>query len=248
MFARCESEAACHSAFPHLRQEFTEILARLDRAPVTLPINNPATGQPFVLTAEIFKTTVHNALGSTPTAIYVPQLIHLIYIEDWNGLTALLAPFMTSDSSAPQWKIMNLTILCQEEWAKMRPAEIAQTSADSYLTYSDIRALTVPEEICAVLPAPKEEAVDYGPLKKSSVPILLINGEMDPQDPPENVAGAEERYPNSQTVVAHGESHGFIGIPCHASIVADFIAKGSTAGLQTDCLGQVDLPAIYIGE
>jgi hypothetical protein len=71
---------------------------------------------------------------------------------------------------------------------------------------------------------------------------------MDPQDPPENVAAARERYPNSLVVVARGEAHGFIGIPCHASIIADFIAQGSASGLQTDCLGQVELPAINIGE
>lgn len=248
MFARCESEAACHAAYPNLRQEFTEALARLERTPVTMPMDNPVTGKPAVLTAEVFKTTVHGALTSTPTAVLVPQLIHLVYMEDWSGLAAFLAPYISSDSAPPQWKIMNLTILCYEDWAKMRPAEIAETSAASYLKYSDVRALSVPEEICAAMPQPKEEALEYGPLSKSSVPILFINGEGDPQDPPEHVAAAKERYPNSLVLVAPGEAHGFIGIPCHASIIADFIAQGSAAGLQTDCLGQVVIPAINIGE
>jgi pimeloyl-ACP methyl ester carboxylesterase len=248
LFARCEADAACHSAYPNLQQEFAEILSRLNQAPVTLPIDNPATGQPFVLTAEFFRTSIHNGLGSTPMAVFVPQFIHLVYTEDWSGLAAFLAPFVNSDSSTPQWQIMNLTILCYEEWAKMRPAEIAGTSAGSYLSYDDVRALTVPEEICAAMPQPKEEALDYGSLKKSSIPVLFFNGEADPQDPPENVAGAKERYPNSLILVAPGQSHGFTGIPCHASIVADFITQGSAAGLQTGCLEQVELPAIIIGE
>ena len=124
----------------------------------------------------------------------------------------------------------------------MRPAEIAETSAGSYLNYNDIRNLTVPEEICALMPPPKAEALDYGPLKKSSAPILFINGEADPQDPPENVSGAKERYPNSLILVAPGESHGFIGIPCHASIMADFIERGSVEGLDAGCLKDVQLP------
>jgi pimeloyl-ACP methyl ester carboxylesterase len=248
MFARCEADAACHSAFPDLSQEFAEVLARLDRGQVTMPFNNPATGQPAVLTAEVFKTTVHGALASTPTAVLVPQLIHLVYKEDWDRLAVLLAPFLSSADSAPQWKIMNLSILCYEDWAKMRPAEIAKASAGSYLTYEDVRALTAPEEICAAMPPPTKEALDYGPLKKSSVPILFINGEADPQDPPESVAVAKERYADSLILVAPGQSHGFTGIPCHASIVADFIAQGSTAGLQTGCLGQVELPAFETGD
>jgi pimeloyl-ACP methyl ester carboxylesterase len=248
LFARCEAEADCHAAYPDLRQEFTEVFARLDRAPVTVPVNDPATGQPFVLTAELFKTSIHNALGSTPTAVFVPQFIHLVYMEDWSALAAFVAPFLNADSTAPSWQIMNLTILCYEDWAKMRPAEIARASAGSYLTYDDIRALTVPEEICAVLPPPKEAALSYGPLRNSSVPILFFNGEADPQDPPENVAGAQERYPNSLILVASGQAHGFTGIPCRASIVADFVAQGSTAGLQTACLEQVELPAFEIGD
>jgi pimeloyl-ACP methyl ester carboxylesterase len=242
MFARCESDAACHSAFPNLRQEFAEILTRLNRAPVTLPINNPATGQPFVLTAEVFRTSVHGALASTPTAVFVPKFIHLVYTEDWNELAAFLAPFLNSDSAAPQWKIMNLTILCYEDWAKIRPAKTTEASAESYLKYSDVRALTVPENICAAMPRPRPEAL-YGPLMNSSVPILFFNGEADPQDPPENVAAAKQRYPNSLSLVAPGQAHGFTGIPCRASIVAGFIEHGSVDGSSTQCLEQVALPA-----
>jgi pimeloyl-ACP methyl ester carboxylesterase len=77
----------------------------------------------------------------------------------------------------------------------------------------------------------------------STVPVLLVNGEADPPDPPDNVAGAEERYRNSLILMAPGQAHGYTGIPCRASIVADFLAQGSVAGLRTECLGQVDLPA-----
>jgi pimeloyl-ACP methyl ester carboxylesterase len=241
VFARCEADATCHSAFPNLRQEFTEVLARLDRAPVTMPINNPVTGQPFVLTAEVFKTSIHGALTSTPTAVVVPQYIHLVYTEDWSGLAAFLAPFLNVESAAPSWQIMNLTILCYEDWAKMRPAEIAETSEESYLKYNDVRLLTVPEKICAAMPRPKAQAL-YGSLRKSPVPILFFNGEADPQDPPENVADAKRRYPNSLVLVAPGQSHGFTGIPCRASIVAAFIKSGSVAGLDASCLEDVRTP------
>jgi len=63
--------------------------------------------------------------------------------------------------------------------------------------------------------------------------MLFFNGEADPQDPPENVAGAKQRYPDSLVLVAPGQAHGFTGIPCRASIVADFFASGSVAGLAT---------------
>jgi hypothetical protein len=74
--------------------------------------------------------------------------------------------------------------------------------------------------------------------------VLFFNGEADPQNPPENVAGAKQRYPNSLSLVAPGQAHGFTGIPCRASIVADFIARGSVSGVQAECLEQVELPSL----
>jgi pimeloyl-ACP methyl ester carboxylesterase len=239
-FARCENDGDCHAAFPNLRQEFADVLARLKGASVTVPISNPATARPLEITPELFKTMVHGALASTPTVALVPKFIHLLYTEDWKALGDLLAPFLSA-SGTSIWKIMNLTILCSEDWAKDRPAETTAASAGSYLTYGDIQALAVPASICAVMPQPKAEAL-YGPITNSSVPVLFFNGEADPQDPPENVAGAKQRYPNSLSLAAPGQAHGFTGIPCRASILADFIARGSVEGLTTDCLKQVELP------
>jgi pimeloyl-ACP methyl ester carboxylesterase len=241
MFTRCEKDADCHAVYPNLIQEFAEVLARLKRTPMTVPITNPATGQPLVITSEMFKNAIHGALVSTPTVALVPKLIHLIYTEDWNGLAELLAPYLSQATAMSHWRIMNLTILCYEDWAKDRPAETTAASSGSYLTYDDIQTLTVPANICALMPQPKAEAL-YGQITNSSVPVLFFNGEADPQNPPENVADAKQRYPNSLSLVAPGQAHGFTGIPCRASILADFIARGSVEGLASDCLKQVELP------
>jgi pimeloyl-ACP methyl ester carboxylesterase len=240
LFARCEADASCHSAFPHLREEFAAVRARLDRAPVPTPIMD--AGQPLVFTPEAFGVLVHKALTTTETAVLVPKLTHLVYMEDWEGLADLLAPYQNDDGTQPQWSMMNLAILCHEEWARLRRSETTAGSAGSYLTYDAVRKLVAPEDVCAAMPRPKESAL-YGPLRNSTVPILFINGGADPQDPPGNVARAKERYPNSLSVTAPGQSHGFTGLRCHASILADLFAQGTTDGLNTECLAEVELPA-----
>lgn len=245
LFERCEKDTACHSTFPDLRMEFTAALAQLEHSPATMPINDPSTGQPFVLTAEVFRTTIHSGLTATQTAVFVPGFIHLVYKKDWNGLAAFLAPFLNVDSETPQWRMMSLTILCHEDWAKIRSDETIAASVGSYLTYADVRELTVLEEICAVMPPPKDEAL-YGPVKKSPVPILLFNGEADPQDPPENAAHARQHYPNSLNLLVPGQAHGFTDIACRASIVADFIEIGSVEGLNVDCLQEQSLPPFNV--
>jgi pimeloyl-ACP methyl ester carboxylesterase len=142
--------------------------------------------------------------------------------------------------------MMSLNILCHEDWAKIRPAEIKAATAGSYLTYADVRELTVLEEICAVMPPPKAEAL-YGPVRDSSVPLLLFNGEADPQDPPENAADAKQHHPNSLNLVVPGQAHGFTDISCRASIVADFIDTSAVEGLDVDCLQEVSLPPFNMG-
>jgi hypothetical protein len=141
---------------------------------------------------------------------------------------------------------MSLTILCHEDWAKIRPDETIAASVGSYLTHEDVRELTVLEDICAVMPPPKEEAL-YGPVKKSLVPVLLFNGEADPQDPPENAADAKQHYPNSLNLIVPGQAHGFTDIACRASIVASFIEIGFMEGLDVDCLQEDSLPPFVVG-
>jgi pimeloyl-ACP methyl ester carboxylesterase len=136
---------------------------------------------------------------------------------------------------------MNLTILCYEDWARTSPAETARFSQGSYLEYEDVRRFTVPEQVCAVLPHPQPAAL-YKPVTSSPVPALIISNQADPQNPPENVAGAKARYPNSLVVVAPGQGHGYTGFDCRDRFISAFIERGTTEGLDTSCLQKEPLP------
>jgi pimeloyl-ACP methyl ester carboxylesterase len=241
LFARCAADLACHAAYPNLRQEFAEILAQLDQQPMTMTIVDPQTGQPGQFTRDMLDVGLHQLLVGTETTALVPEAIHLLYAKRWDAVQALLASRSSSANPAPQWTVMNLTILCSEDWAKLRPAETTAVSGGSYLRYNDIRALTVPENLCGVMPRPKAAAL-YGPVAGSNVPVLLINGQADPQDPPANVAGAKQHYPNSLTLVAPGQAHVSTGVFCRFTIFIAFVERASLANLPTACLDQVVLP------
>ncbi len=242
MFSRCEADNDCHAAFPNVRQEFAQTLANLEQHPATLPINDPATGQPRILTAPLFKLLLHNILFNTEITAAAPLFIHMVCTQDWAGLGAFITAYQGSHPSTPEWQLMELTIICNEDWARMRRAETDTVAAKSYFKYEDVRAQFEPEDLCALMPRPKAEAL-YGPPANSSVPMLWINGDADPQMPPEVVAGAKQRYPNSLMLVAPGQSHQSTGTYCRGSIIADFIERGSVDNLSTDCLQKVPLPA-----
>ncbi|HEX9028890.1 MAG TPA: alpha/beta hydrolase, partial [Anaerolineales bacterium] len=224
--------------YPNLGSEVTDLIARVEKQPVELSVLNPDTGQPIRYTRDALVLGLHQMLLLTPTTAQLPYLIHRAYQGDWSW-----AGQGSALPSKAEWKIMNLTILCHEDWARTRRAETDRLSAGSYLGYADVRRYLAPDPVCALMPHPQPEAL-YQPVTTSPAAVLIISDEADPQNPPENVAGAPEHYPNSLRLVAPGQGHGYTGFACRDQILADFIAQGAIQGLNADCLQREPLPPL----
>jgi pimeloyl-ACP methyl ester carboxylesterase len=76
----------------------------------------------------------------------------------------------------------------------------------------------------------------------SPVPVLLLAGDGDPQDPPANVAGWRRTFPNGRLISVPGLAHGVIAYGCLRLVVARFVASGSARRLDTRCASRVPLP------
>ena len=74
---------------------------------------------------------------------------------------------------------------------------------------------------------------------RSDVPVLLLNGAEDPQDPPSNVADAGAELPNSLAIAVPALGHTVGHLGCLPSIVAAFFEAGSVAGLDTSCIDRM---------
>jgi pimeloyl-ACP methyl ester carboxylesterase len=247
LIERCQMDPTCSSAYPNFAEETLTVISRVEKQPVELPINNPRPGKPIKMNRSMLALGIHGALVNTETAVLLPHLIHQAYQGNWNEIAQFYADDLSEESPDAEWKIMNINILCHENWAKFRPMETAEYSSSSYLKYEDVRRFLVPAEFCAVMPTPPPAAM-YQPVKSSPVPVLLISDGADPQNPPENVADATERYPNSLTVIAPGQGHGYTGLDCRERFVSTFIESGTTKDLDTSCLQKVPLPGFNVSE
>jgi pimeloyl-ACP methyl ester carboxylesterase len=237
VFARCAADPACRIAFPDPAADLHAVAARLDAGPVDLPLTVPGTSEPLRFRRENLGPGLHSLLLDVQTAATVPFLLHATAHGDWSPVVATAT---TGDGAAPTWSVMNLTILCYEPWARMRPAETE--TAGSYLSYADVRALTVPEAVCAAVPRPQPEAM-YHDSVPVAVPVLLLNGSADPQDPPENVASAGRTYPRNLALTIPGQSHRYSGAGCLDAVINAFIESASTADLPAACLAQMSVPS-----
>jgi hypothetical protein len=76
-----------------------------------------------------------------------------------------------------------------------------------------------------------------------SVPALALVGGADPQDPVTNLSGLKQHFPDSRTVIFPHIGHQFGIGGCADPIMADFVDRGTTNGLDTTrCNGAVVVP------
>ena len=152
-----------------------------------------------------------------------------------------------------QWwgpQIMEHVIRCGEKWARFDPDEVARLSEGSYLKEADVWLARQQVAACQYVPGGvMPEGMSAQPA--SQVPMLIVNSEVDPIDPPENVSGSEKLFPNSTTLVLPYQSHNlsdYDAIMCLWSIQDEFIQSGSAQGLHTGCLSKIRPPDFITGE
>ena len=155
LYTRCQADSACNSAYPNLSAEVAAVTARLEQQPVELPLLTiPVQDGLSSLTRGMLVQGLHGLLYGTRNAVMLPHLIHQTYLGNWNEIAQAMAPNFAADPSAAEWQIMNLTILCHEDWAKIRREETTQLSAGSYMGYEDVRQVDRSGRSMCVDPSP----------------------------------------------------------------------------------------------
>jgi pimeloyl-ACP methyl ester carboxylesterase len=248
VFARCASDSACHRAFSHLAAEWAQLRASLAARPVTLPAAQSPTGTTIQLDNDGLASEVHQLLTGADTAVYVPLLIHILATA--KNKTAALATVLRQIQMAGlplggflSESVTSYPIRCAEPWARYQPGQIADPSS-YYYQYIQADAQFW-QYTCTLMPA-NGAAARYGPPNPSNVPVLMINGTADPQDPPANMSGAQNIWPNSRLLIEPGQSHEIdygAWSQCDAGLIQAFVEHANAKQLNASCLTQVALPS-----
>jgi pimeloyl-ACP methyl ester carboxylesterase len=224
LFARCAKDVACHRAFPRVEQEFAQIMARLERAPITVP------GSEQRVDAAAFASLVDDLIAYTPGKVLVPRFVHLVATGQYAKAGALLP----QDGGGKPDLAYQLLIQCSEPWASWRRDAIERLSPGSFLAPLFRPAATTMAAACAGFPSPDVPAA-IGQRVHSDVPVLFLAGDEDGADPPANIADAERELPNSRTIVFTAAGHGQLGLYCAQTLIAEFVAAASAERLNPAC-------------
>jgi pimeloyl-ACP methyl ester carboxylesterase len=232
--ARCSAEPACRRAFPRTR---SELAALLERAPRRVQ----AFGQSVKIDADAVASTIHALSLEADGVPLIPEVVHRAAGGDYVALAEEYVDRVGPGLDARARLVMSFEILCSEPWARFDPVKVLRSSARSYLAGVAESRARLFAQACRFVP---KGVVPAGSarLVPTQVPVLLLAGSADPQDPPANLRKWRTFFPNGRLVVVRGATHGLLANGCVALVAARFIDSGTVRGLGTTCVRQIEQP------
>ena len=242
LLADCEKDEQCRTQYPHLGERLRTLVERLERAPIKTRLVHPRTGveDDVDVNAQLIVGTIFGALYSPLAASLIPALIERAERSDFQGMLALA---MINSGLADNMAIgMQMSVVCAEDFPRITAEDLAQQSKATlfrgHLAESRMKA-------CEFWPKGSVSPEYYEPVQ-SSVPTLILSGELDPVTPPGWGETAAKTLRNSKHLIAPGTGHGVLGTSCGMRIIHDFIEKGSAEGLDASCLKSLKRPPFFL--
>ena len=220
--ALCASEPACRKAFPGWERRFGELVRAWNAHP------GPMTGDELA-------SVVHVMLLDLQKAVSIPLVVSSAAKGDYGPLERA----GSGDLRIGDLSVMGSSIWCNEAWVGLEAKGPWGTDFDSY-TAAKIAAF---RQECSSVPRRAEPRSLRTLPVSSRVPVLAFAGGADPQDPITNLPNLKQHFPDSRAVILPHTGHRFYIDSCVDQMMADFVAQGTTKGLDTTrCDGLVVVP------
>jgi pimeloyl-ACP methyl ester carboxylesterase len=235
VFSECDAEAACQAAFPNIRAELKQVIARLDSAPVRVQVIHPVSGDvvSVSLNRDLFGEAIRYMLYSTGGASWIPATVHAAALGNFAPM-ADRAVFGRKNIVGDDG-MLYLTVTCNEDVPFVDQKASEQMGRETFLGNYRLRDQT---NACAEWPHKPVDRSFQEPTR-SAVPVLLFSGERDPVTPPSNGALAAKTLSNSLHLVVKSGGHGYaglIGADCVNKLMNDFVEHPNPRTLDTSCM------------
>jgi pimeloyl-ACP methyl ester carboxylesterase len=232
--ARCSADVVCRRAFPSTRSELATLLGRTARRAQVI---RPA--EIVTIDADAVARTVHALSLESDSVTQIPQIVHWAAQGDYGPLAQEYVDRVGIGLGSGAPLVMSFEILCSEPWARFDPERVRRSSAASYFGAAAESRAQLLARVCPFVPqgvVPTESEQ----LEPTAVPVLVLAGGADPQDPPANMRGWRSYFPNGRLVIVQGGTHGVLAEGCMPVLAARFIHRGTAQGLDTTCLKRIE--------
>ena len=243
LIADCETDAACNARYPNLGARARALIERLENNPPLVAVVHPRTGErgEVRMTARLLTNVVTATLYQPLSASLIPALIERAEQNDFQGVLALMGS--GGDPEEPMMAIgMQLSVICAEDAPRITPEE-AKKEAEGTLFGPHVMRLQ--REACEFWPRGSVEPSFYEPVQ-SSIPALIMSGEIDPVTPPVWGDAIAKTLPSSKHIVMPGTGHTAGGTGCGRRLIKAFIDAGAVENLDTSCVDKQTRPPYFV--
>ncbi len=241
-FIACEQSSLCKKNYPTLREDFSNLLARLAKKPQTISMVDPLNGlaRPITVSRETVSMLVFSALYIPQLVSVLPEVIKQAASNEFAPLFALVGGFMEfADDKIAMG--MRMSVNCNEDVPRIDATTRANAAKVAPFGDTFIREFST---ACEVWPKGKVAADFFTPVL-SDKPVLILSGRLDPVTPPGFGDEVKKTFSNSVHFVAPMAGHGVSHLGCGPKLIKQFIEKASVAGLNGDCLNRLPRPTFY---
>jgi pimeloyl-ACP methyl ester carboxylesterase len=237
LFKDCERDAACHAAYPHLREDFVALLKKTREQPVTTFVRQPVTG---------VRTEIHFSERAFADAIRVmmyhngPEVPFLIEQAAAGNFSPFAEAGLRANRSIYGGGMgLHYCITCNEFVSRIHSEEIEPATRGSYLGSWRVRA-----QMAACQEWPKTDLpADYFEPFHVKTPAVVVSGADDPASrPPNDDREIVRSYlPDAIQLLVPGATH----TPendCIRSIRHQLYRTGTTKGLDVSCINKIRPP------
>jgi pimeloyl-ACP methyl ester carboxylesterase len=174
-------------------------------------------------------------------AALLPLLLHEGAVRHNLAPLAAQAEILTSHYADAVSYGMHNAVVCTEDAPLLESAAIDRAAlARTYLGTVQLDGLI---EVCKAWPRGVIDPDFHEPLQ-STAPVMLLSGTADPVTPPSYGERVRAGLTQSMHVVLEGQGHGQLGSGCVPRLLAEFVERGATQGLDMTCTHSI-LPAPF---
>lgn len=243
VLGECAAEGSCNAAFPALRAELAQVLATVQKAPVTATVMHPVTGTVatvslgYDLTAEALRQMLYEPSSSST----IPLVVHEAAAGRWTRLAEAAIAARRSLIGGDVAQGLYLSVTCAEDLPFIETGAGEAAARGTFL--GDYR-LQQQRRACSFWPRGQASASFREPVQ-SNLPVLTFSGQWDPVTPPSQAAEALRTLPHGVAAVVPSGGHVFMGLTnadCGEHLIASFVAAGSADRLDMGCLATMHRP------
>jgi pimeloyl-ACP methyl ester carboxylesterase len=234
LLSECEQDAACHAAFPQVRDDWKNVLAQLEKQPARAEYSPSGENAPTTveIQRDVFAEKIRNWMYDRDKAARIPLIVHHAAAGDF-------APFLQRAiaPSIPDFIAdgMYLSVTCAEDVPFIDQQKAAALNASNpfgnYRVFQQTRA-------CGMWPR-GEIPADFLEPVRSNAPVLIFSGNLDPVTPPKYGEDVARHLPNSRHIIIPEAGHGVDGLTdpdCIDRIAIEFLDKGDAKNLDVSCV------------